>query len=165
MTKIVFTATNTLLGRLIRWVTRSKVSHVFIEYPSQKWGGQWALESGAVGVRKVPAERARHDIVFEFECVKIPDRAFKQIGQYVGTRYDVGGLFVFAWAKIVWRWSGRKIRKPLNNTHGQFCSELVSRFFKAANIIDDRLADPELVSPQTIYSICVNKPDMFRLIK
>jgi len=162
MTKIVFTASNTLLGKLIRWITKSKVSHVFIEYHSSQWGGQWALEAYITGVRKVPVSRVRHHVVAEFECLNIPSQAFLRIGKLVGEGYDFSGLFLFAWLHIIWKWFGKKMRKPLNATKGQFCSELGARFLDAAGVSDPRLDDPEKASPQILFEVCSAFPEMFK---
>jgi len=63
--RIVFTASKTWFGKLIRWVTRSKVSHVFVEFPV--WNRRMAGEATIGGTRMVLAKKARHDIVAEFK--------------------------------------------------------------------------------------------------
>lgn len=165
MIKIVFTASNTWIGRLIRWFTRSKVSHVMLEYTSELWGGQWIAEATATGVRKVPARRARHDVVAEFECLFDADKAIKEIGKYVGLPYDYVGLIVFAWAVISWRYLKTKIRKPLNNTKGQFCSEFITHFFKAAQLVKTQKWDPELSKPGRLFNYCLKHEELFREVE
>ena len=165
MTKIVFTASDTLFGKLIRWFTRSQVSHAFIEFTSNRWGGQWVVESSLTGVRIVPAVRARHNIVCEYECKFDTAEAFKKVGGIVAERYDFAGIFVFVWVKILWRWARYKFKKPLNATKGQVCSEFVTRFLNASPFQDPRFADPELSSPSLIHLVCSENPEQFRIIE
>jgi len=161
MIKIVFTASDTWIGRLIRCLTRGKVSHVMIQYPSDLWGGEWIAEATATGVRKIPADRARHHVMAEFQCSFDPGPALKKISAHVGSSYDYAGVFVLAWAIVSWRLFRRKVRRPLNNTKGQFCSEFVSRFFRAADLPGTERWNPERSSPQRLLQYCTKHPDLF----
>jgi hypothetical protein len=157
MVTIVFTAKDSWISGLIRWITRGKTSHVFLEYTSDLWGGRWAAESGSHGVRKIPASMARRNthIVAEFGCKFPTEAAIKKVAALIGERYDFGGLAVFAWAILTWRMCRKKFKKPMNNTRGQFCSEFVTRFLQAAGKYPaDR--DPEFTSPQDLLDCCLD---------
>ena len=153
MVTIVFTAKTNWISRTILKLTGGKASHVFLEYDSELWGGRWAAEAGALGVRKIPAKMARHHVVAEFGCQFPTNEALRSVAHLVGQRYDIGGLLWFAWFIIAWRLFKKKIKKPLNNTKGQFCSEFVTRFLQAAGMYE-READPELTSPQELFEHC-----------
>lgn len=165
MISIVFTASENLLARLVRWITRSTVSHVMIEYPSAMWGGKWVAESSVTGVRKVPAEKAKKHVMAEFRCKFRSNEGLQKISKYFGQFYDVGGLFVVGWYVIIWRWFKRKVKKPLNNTDGQFCSELVARFFMSQKLPNTEKWDPELITPADLLKYCTDNPELFEAIK
>src|SRR5512137_1618498 len=95
--RIVFTASNTLIGKLIRWATNGRVSHVFIQYPDPLWGGEWAAEATVGGVRMVPVEKARHRVVAEYECLFDATAPLQSLWQHIGDHYDYPGLLYFGW--------------------------------------------------------------------
>lgn len=164
MVKIVFTASQTWIGRFIRWLTRGTVSHAMIEYSSSTWGGQWIAEATFTGVRMVPAIRARRHVVCEYECLFPTSLALKEVAQYVGDHYDYAGLLRFGGALLVWRLFRTKFRRPLHATSGQFCSEFVARFLQAAKIPGPDKWDPERISPERIREFCKGRCEYFRPI-
>jgi len=153
MVTIVFTASPNWFSRLIRWCTSGRTSHVFLEFSSVDWGDRWVIEAGAYGVRVVPARMARHNIVAEFDCLFPTDDPIRWAVKYVGKPYDVWGLFVIGWSILLWRVFKRKLKKPLNNTKGQFCAEFVSRFLQRADVLPST-TDPELVYPDSLLNTC-----------
>ncbi len=159
MIKIVFTASRGFVGRAIRWLTRGRVSHVMIEYTSGAWGGSWIAEATAVGVRKVPSYKARHDVVAEFEFDG--EDGLKALSEYVGQNYDYAGIVVFGWALLWWRIFRRRLKKPTKNTKGQFCSELVSRLFIAKQLPETETWDPEKKTPEDLLAYCEAHPVQF----
>src|SRR5512136_2544156 len=82
--RLVFTASKTFFGKLIRWLTKGKVSHVFLEYDSSLWGGRWVAEATVGRVRKVPSYKARHNVVFEYRAVKDVRVPCNSIAKYFG---------------------------------------------------------------------------------
>jgi hypothetical protein len=152
--RIVFTATKTWFGRLIRWLTGGKVSHVFLEYDSSLWGGRWVAEATVGGVRKVPAYKVRHNIVYEYR-VKLDSRVpCRAIARYFGNAYDYAGIFIFGWFIIAWKWFKLKVRRPYRSTKSQVCSELIARWVIAYGVPGTQAWDPEQVTPQMIADIC-----------
>ena len=49
MIRIIFTASHNIGGRLIRWFTKGRTSHVMIQYNSRDWGEPWIVEAMALG--------------------------------------------------------------------------------------------------------------------
>jgi hypothetical protein len=139
MVKVVLTASKSLVGRIIRWITRGDVSHVLIQYPSDLWGGEWAAEAISTGVVKRPAEKARHAVVREYRCKFDPKPGLHAIRSLIGEPYAYEGLFIAGWLILLYRIFKKKIRKPLHTANAQFCSEVVARFYDAT---------PELPKPQ-----------------
>lgn len=163
--RLVFTASKTFFGKLIRWLTKGKVSHVFLEYDSSLWGGRWVAEATLGGVRKVLSCKARHNIVYEYRVKQEPRVACRSIGKYFGNAYDYVGIFWFAWFIIAWQWLKLKVRKPLRSTKSQVCSELIARWVIAYGTPGTAEWDPEQVTPQMIADACfVNQPKFFEAV-
>lgn len=163
--KIVFTRSNHILARLVRWGTKANVSHVFIEYPSKFWGDRWAIEATTHGgVRTVPAYKARKNICAEFYCNVDIKPGIITLADYFGNKYDWRGSILLGLFVILWAWFKMKIREPWGTTKNQFCSELVSRCFKNVPLDGTEDWEPELIRPDMIYNYCSFYPDYFEYI-
>jgi len=164
MVRIVYTASDTLFGRAIRWLTNSKVSHVMIQYTSDLWGGEWVAEATLPKVCKLPAERARHNVVEEFECLFDAQPAFHAIRGEIGRWYDFRLLFGFGLILLLWKFLKIKVRRPLGNTKGDVCSEFVAKFYKAAKLKDSERIVSAKFSPQLSLVYNLAHPEAFRRI-
>lgn len=164
--RIVFTAGTHWISRLIRWVLRSEVSHVFIEYPSELWGGRWVAESTKGGVRKVQASMARHHVKMEYVCKFDIAPGLKSVAKYVGVKYDYVGALVMGMLALFWRWFKIKLKHPLRSSKAQFCSEFVSRALINALFINPIFTntvdwDPEQSGPDDLLRFCRRHPELF----
>lgn len=90
-TRIAFGTNPRFLSRLIRWVTRSEWSHVWLEYDSDDWLSRWAVHAGPDGVVAVPVENVRRAYprarVYELEGADL-DAGRRVLERYVGAAYD-----------------------------------------------------------------------------
>jgi len=160
--RLVFTASRTWFGRLIRWLTGGKVSHVFLEYDSTLWGGRWVAEATVGGVRKVPAYKVRHNIVYEYRVQMDPNVACNAIAKFFGNAYDYAGILIFGWCIIAWRWLKLKARRPHRSTKSQVCAELIARWMIAYGVSGTDGWDPDKITPQGIADKCfINQPKFF----
>lgn len=160
--RVVFTAGTHWISRLIRWALRSPVSHVYLEYPSGMWGGQWAAEATKGGVRKVPGWKARKHVHTEF-VVRFDARpGFEAVGKFLGTEYDYRGAVLLGVLVLAWRWFKVKLRHPFRSSKAQFCSEFVTRFFQASGIPETRDWEVEKSGPDRLLRFCHNHPELFQ---
>ena len=165
MIRIVFTASDTLMGRLIRWVTNGRVSHVFFQHPSVTWGGEWATEATWPMVLQRPAEKSRHNIVKEFECRFDIEDCFKANRREIGRWYAFEGLAIFGLWLIIWRVFKQKIRHPFHSPKGDFCSELAAKVFRASKVLPDiSTFDPDYTDPESVLKYCERNPMYFQVI-
>lgn len=163
--RIVFTAGTHWISRAIRWVLRSEVSHVFIDYPSAVWGGRWVAESTKGGVRKVPAQKARHHVKAEFILKFDPTEGFRATRRYFGAEYDYVGAAVLGFLALLWRWFKVKLRHPLRASKAQFCSEFVARILMAVPEVQVSDWDPEQAGPDRLLNFCRRHPELFHSVK
>jgi len=149
--KIVFTASQSWFGKLIRRFTKSRVSHVFVQFPV--WGQDCAVEATVGGTRLVLAGKTRHHVMREFSFVGgVEKESLINIMQYLGTPYDYTGILFLAWVRIAWSWLKLKITNPRWSSRALKCSELAFLFFKEVGV-PVRTAR-ELVSPEDILCAC-----------
>jgi AcrR family transcriptional regulator len=162
MISLVFTASDTWLGAAIRYVTNSSVSHVMIEYPSLLWGGKWIAEAHLTGVRKVPAELRRRNVVTEYEFALDVGPHLRVIRHLFGERYDFMNIVWLGYMVLAWRWFKRKLRHPMVNAQAQTCSELVARLLKDAAYPGTEDWEVEEATPELLRSYCASHPELFR---
>jgi hypothetical protein len=162
MTQITFTASPFPLARLIRWVTKGRVSHAMLVYEDPQWGGRWVAEATVGGVKMLPAERALRHVVATYTCRFDTEPSLRMMRKHIGDGYDYAGLIFFGWAILVWRLLHRKIRRPWRNTTEEFCSEFVALFLKDVvrrGIIVNRLpVDTTRTTPEQLLKALEMSP-------
>ena len=165
MVRLVFTASNTWMGHIIRWLSKGRASHVFIQHPSATWGGDWATEATWPMVLQRPAEHSRHNIVKEFFCEFNASLALQKIRNEVGKWYSFDGLFALGFWLLVWRVFHRKARHPFHSVRGDLCSELVAKMLRAATEVPDTgKFDPDYTTPEMLLAFCETHPTQFKEI-
>jgi len=164
MIRIVYTASNTLFGKVIRYLTNSKVSHVMIQYSSDLWGGEWVAEATLPMVCKMPAEKARRNVVTEFECLFDAKPALHAIRDEIGKWYDFKLIFGLGFILMLWKFLKIKIRRPLGNSKGDICSEFVAKFYKAAKLPNSGNIVPSRYYPELSLNYNLAYPELFKQI-
>jgi len=163
MVRIVFTRSDTFMSKAIRWLTAGRVSHVLLQYPSEMWGGEWVAEATWPMVLMRPAEKARHGVYKEFECLFDVRTALNAIRGEIGQWYDFQGLAVLGVWLFVWRVFKKKLQHPLHSTSGNKCSELYAKMFKATTELPNtHRFEPEYTSPEDLLDYCEEWPKFFR---
>jgi len=178
MTRIGFGTSNKLHSRLIRWVTRSPWSHVWVEYESEAWGGEWAAHAGPSGVVKVPLETVHAEQskrkVYDCRLDLIP--GLRASRGHVGAAYDYrsvlwNGLLLLLSRVFAREWLTKIVTR---NRSKMSCSEFVSTIMKRAGVFDTERAvkplfamgvsngeslDPEFVTPGALEQFCAASED------
>jgi hypothetical protein len=121
------TDTNSLVSRLVRWLTRSECSHAIFIYFDQDWGVDMVLEASDVGFREIPLSNFLKKNTLVRTCVpKVPlEEGLKYVAlTYLGTTFDYTGLLGNG-PILLGRWLKRKWNNPWNTPGSVFCSEAV----------------------------------------
>jgi len=160
---IFFTCSSAWYSRLLRWAEKSKVSHTGLEYNNLSFeGDSWTLESSAGGVETFPTKKRPQNVTHRFRCQSSNiSSALKEISELVTSPYDWKSAFFIGLVFIVWKLLKVKIKRPFNNSRGQVCSEMVSRFLKVLGSPGIDNFDFESVTPQMLLSYCRNRPELF----
>jgi hypothetical protein len=152
-TRIGFSTSKTsLISRIIRWFTRSDVSHTFIVYYDDEWKRDMIMESeGGLGgsVRLRPFNPDDPDIVRIVVPKHDIERGMTKMVDRLGQVYDYGGLFGMAWVELG-RWLKKKWSNPLQGSRALFCSELVAQVLIDSDYPGADQFDPASTDPQDL---------------
>jgi len=155
---IGFGANNSFRSKLIQWATDGDWSHVWIEYPSTCWGGQWVAHSADEGVVKEPCERvrARYSRVCIFEAKDfdlVPGMVASK--ELLGRKYDLkviwNALLLVTYRATKWQWLWKLTLRDISKFT---CSEFVATVLKRANLKEAQSIDAEFATPGGLFNIC-----------
>jgi hypothetical protein len=124
------------ISALIRWMTRSRTSHAWLLVEDPAFKLRLVLEAHSTGFRLVSF--ARFVKSNKVVAIVVPDvahplaPALPSAGEWLGTKYDLLGLFGI-FLTLVGRWvRQRPWRNPFPTAGALFCSEAVIRTLKEA---------------------------------
>jgi hypothetical protein len=153
-TRVGFSTTNTLLSRIIRRFTGSRVSHAFLVYQDVDFDREMIMEAAGAGFRIVPLDRfRRHNRVVAIFTPRHPiDEGLRAAVDWLGESYDAGGLVGMA-LLLAGRWLKVRLRRRnfLARSRALFCSEAVARACRASRYPGFDL-DPETTTPQDLFA-------------
>lgn len=148
---VIFSTTGKLLSRLIRWFTRSRVSHSVVCLSVA--GVALVLEATMGGVKATTRKKweRSNKIVREFKV--IPRISIAHACGHLGERYDYVGLLGYL-PVLVARWLGRKIKNPLAAPGALVCAEFVLHLDHGGLIPEWKGLDPESATPEDVLRAC-----------
>jgi hypothetical protein len=147
MVRIGFSTTNSWVGRAIRWLTKSTVSHVFLLFEFA--GREWVVEAGWNGVVIIPWSKFQAQNVV-VKLIDVPEAYSIDLGRtldMVGEPYDYSGLLGMTWV-MVGRWLRKKWHNPTQSGKALFCSEMVvillqQSGYPGADTLDSHSTSPD----------------------
>ncbi len=154
-TRIGFSTTDGILSRLIRFGTRSPVSHAFLVYFDVDFDREMVMEAVGAGFRIVPLDKfAKHNRIVEIVTPRHSiDEGLKKAVDWLGEGYDKGGLLGMALLVVLrsLRLRVRRLRNLFANRSTLFCSEAVARACVASHYPGFRL-DPGTTTPEDLFA-------------
>lgn len=152
MVTVCFSTTDSLLSRLVRWFTKSPVSHALLVYRDETLGQLMVLEATGRGFVAVPWTRwlSANTLVASFNLptsLATQRTALSLIAQDLGTEYDSLGLVGFIWRRWVSRY-----HNPLASTKKLVCAEVVAMFLVYSGVLSVK-DDTESFTPDDLYKI------------
>ena len=143
-----------IVSKIIRFLTKSKVSHSFLVLKESYFEQEFVLEATTEGVRLVPFKKFEHenDVIGVFTPDVPIDAGVRAQVELIGEMYDVPGLLGSAFV-LLGRWFKKKWKNPFRSTKSQFCSELVTRALQSAKYPGTEDLDPESTTPQDLYEL------------
>lgn len=158
-----------LVGRVIRFLSKSKFAHTFVWIWNDPTLGPTVYEAADNGVTVNFADSVGYldpeqYLVKVYEVIATDERindGLLKIRRFNGRMYGyfqlLGFAFVYIWLFI----TGRKVNNPI--TGGIICSELVIIYLKAVFPDEEWIqkADRNTTAPEDIYEFAKSRPDLF----
>jgi hypothetical protein len=164
---ICFGNNNSVRSCLIRKITKSKFSHVWIEYQSFDWDGNLAVHANEHGVIIEPLENVenRYNLIVKFECKHTLMYGFDKCKDYLGKKYDFKSVISNLILLLLIDLFDLENVNPVIDNNKFSCSEFVMTIFKYSKIenFSEHIEIPELYTPENVYRIC-EEYDIFELI-
>jgi hypothetical protein len=148
---IGFSKSRSIGSKLIRFFTRSNVSHTFFIIKNSFLDTDMILEAVPAGFHLISLEAfaKKHEIVYIVPLPQIEAVALRKAISWLGRRYDylgvVGVLVVLFGHLFKLKW-----RNPFN-TKAMFCSEALVRLLQFINYPKADTLDPSAVTPISLY--------------
>lgn len=163
---IGFSTSKSWISKMIRWFTKSKVSHVFISV--RAFGTRLVIgaDEGGLDWRTINKFEQSTKILYVFKPLRSNSAyAFEQfIEEYSGAEYDwiaAGNQGIKTRLKILWKIFGKWLSKKVKSNR-LMCSEAVTRFLQQANYDATKGLNPEAVGHQDLLEIAINNPKEFK---
>jgi len=155
---VCVSTTNGLFSRLIRWFTRSKVSHSLLTFRDAYLDEVFVMEANGRGFMLVPWKkwRTKNTLVARYELSVESDKqlgSIQRLAEYLGSQYDYVSLFGFVLRRFM-----KRMGNPLDNATKLVCSEAVAKFLYGAGL--DRFKEAQTFTPEDIYEIA-QEDDVF----
>lgn len=157
---IGFSTTNKLISRIIRFVTRGKVSHAWVSFNDSTLGLRVIMQAEWFGfeVRPVNRWRKENKLVAEFELL-VPEKdqiyAIHAMAKKLGSRYDWKSGAIAGIAAWVRRWFKSKFSfRPHRSPGKLMCAEAQINFLKLAGVAIVHGLDEETTSPSELLELC-----------
>ena len=161
---IGFSTTDKIASRLIRWLTRSKVSHTFIRFKIAGEDVVLHATSHGVNLDYYPKFAKKNKIVEEYmlkltdsDTNKVISGALKKLDR----PYDYLSIMGFFWV-LVAKSFRRRVKNPFPNRSAYFCSELVAKTLGAIEFPGAKDLDYELTSPEDLMEFMANHKDVYK---
>lgn len=163
--KIGFSTTNSPVSKVIKFFTRSKVSHAYIVFDVA--GEQLIIHSTQKGVNcdYYPTFAKNHTIVAEYEITADPEKeklALAESIKLLDQPYDFLSIVGFVWV-LTLRAIGIKARAPFKNRSAYYCSELGLMILRKLDM-DCPGMERELTSPEDLLECLEGKSEVKRVI-
>lgn len=143
--QLVFTTSDSLISRLIQFITHSHTSHVGIHID----GRVFSAELTGVVEQSLESFLAGRSVVqtWETHAEYGPSVSATSLRAMVGVPYDYLGILGAIIPILSWLWFRRKLHNPFASPKAFVCSEFVVRKVRA---FEFRELDPETTSPKGI---------------
>lgn len=123
------------VSALVRWFSKSTVSHVSFFYFDHEWDMGLVMEAHELGFRLIPYSRfeRENNIVASITPAVEMNDGLRWAAAWLGTAYDFTGLFGMTWV-LLGRIFRMKWNNPWQNSHAMFCSEMAVTVLQKAGL-------------------------------
>lgn len=131
---VCFSTSDHLFSRVIRWFTKSKVSHALITFRDETLDKTFAMEANGRGFMIVPWAKWRTgNVMVARYSLDVPEEAqmesLRGLAEFLGSQYDYISILGFALRRFLGR-----MRNPFDTSSKLVCSEAVARFLHLTGV-------------------------------
>jgi hypothetical protein len=154
MTYVGFSTTNKLVSRIIRWVTRAKVSHTFLLV--EMFERDWVIGAEFQGLIMLPLEKFQKNNTIKaiYGVPELTDSHLAVVMENLGDSYDFGGLIGGIFPQIG-KWFKQKWNNPFAKKKALICSEFVTLALQECKLDGAENLDPTAISPQELEDFLI----------
>lgn len=154
---ICFSTANSVISKVIRWITRSSVSHAFITFRDDTLDQVFVMEANGRGFMLTPWKKwqLKNRMVHRYELAVSEDvqlGSLRSLGDSLGSQYDYVSLLGFVFRRFV-----RRMANPFSDSKKFICSEAVATFLHDSGL--KQFERPETFTPEDIYAIARESED------
>lgn len=149
--KVGFSTSTSLISRIVRFFTRSKISHTFLLLDKAFLGGDMVLQANPGGFVLLTYEafQSSNEVLELVELSHSILPGLQRSTGWLGKKYDY--LAVLGLVPVLaGRAMGRKWRNPFN-TKSVFCSEVIVHIMKASGYPGSESLDADSMTPQDLH--------------
>lgn len=158
--QFVYECDSGFFAKAIRWFTKFPYNHIASTYDSNDWNTKWVAEAALKGVRAIPDKGRNWRAVVTPTYPEITEH-MRQEGHYIGCKYELKAIFIFAIIIVFWKWLKIKIRKPHWKAKDQICSEYMGRV--VSRKLPEEVKDPQWTSPRDLFEVFERHPKLFKI--
>jgi hypothetical protein len=139
---------------LVRWWTKSRVSHTFLLYDDTNIGLPMVYDVSFTGLRLIPYSVFLRDnkVVEEIKIEEDLTPGLQVVSRWLGRRYDWGAFFGFC------RLFAKRVRHPSPDPKELICTEAVIHVLRLAGYPEAASLDPKRTSPQALLDFLNTSP-------
>ena len=161
--RVGFSTTNALTSRLIRFFTRSKVSHAWVSFRDETLDKTLVMHATRIGynVETWKQFTSHNTLVAMYGCDYDLRPGLQEVANWLGTQYDFEGILGFLWVLFM-RWFHVKRRNPFRDAAKLFCSEavlMVLKFSEAIKIPGVKEMKRKTTDPEELLELCQERPE------
>jgi hypothetical protein len=148
---IGFSTSYTIISKIIRWFTKSRVSHTYIAFDDSNLEKRIIMEANLYGYKLMQYECwiRKNKVVAEFVCKEDLTKSLKYMAKELGKDYD----FWSALGLVVRRWVSKRYKNPFRNSRKMHCSEAITLFLQRTELALE--LDPKSTTPEDLLQYCL----------
>jgi len=157
---VCFSTTDSLISKIVRWITRSEVSHCMITYRDETFDRVMVLEADWFGFSNVPWSvwKRKNTLLERHSIIKVDEQkttiSLSKLVDYLGSGYDYKGIISLSLRRFL-----KRFKNPFQSSSKLFCSESVVMFLEDFGVVSD---DCSSYTPQDVLELVRNNEGFFK---
>jgi hypothetical protein len=146
---IGFSTSSSIVSRVIRWFTRSKISHAWVSFYSEELGFRLIMHAtfGGYKLERWVKWKKENKIISKFSCSTDLSYGVRKMAEQLGKDYDWKSAAMLACRRWI-----RKFYNPVQDPDMLQCSEAITKLLHYHSFALG--LDPESTTPKDLAIFC-----------